>query len=162
MTASASVSTASRPSPTYRSRNAGTEFRAATSLGSGHPWSDTMREVNGLAGRRSDAPGARRPKWLLVAGVAMLVVVVLFAFLMQDDDGIVTLDLGDIPAGVSARVIDGEPVFLVRADDDVRVLLADTRHLPDDTLWWCPDEAVFVGVEPVSYTHLTLPTIYSV
>jgi hypothetical protein len=35
----------------------------------------------------------------------------------------------------------------VRDGDEVRVFLADTRHLPDDTLWWCPKEQVFVGVE---------------
>ena len=81
------------------------------------------------------------------AVTGLVVVAALFVFFTRGDDDAVTLDLDEVPEGVSPRVVGGEPVFVVRAGDELRVLLADTRHLPEDTLWWCPTERVFVGVE---------------
>lgn len=61
--------------------------------------------------------------------------------------GEVEVPLDEIPEGVSGRILSDLPVFLVRDGEEVRVFAADPRHLPEDTLWWCPVERIFIGVE---------------
>ena len=77
--------------------------------------------------------------------IPLIALVGVLVFLTRDDNA--TLSLNDLPEGVSARVLGGNPAFVVRDGSEVLVFAADTRHLPDDTLWWCPNEEVFVGAE---------------
>lgn len=58
-----------------------------------------------------------------------------------------TLRLDELPEGVTAHELGGDDVFVIRDGNDVRVFLSDARHLPDETLWWCPNEEVFIEVE---------------
>lgn len=54
------------------------------------------------------------------------------------------IPLSSIPEGVSARRIDGTPVFLEREGKSVTVYATDVHHLEGETaLWWCPTEGVF-------------------
>ena len=58
----------------------------------------------------------------------------------------------DVPAAAAAAAAaPAAPAAAAAADDD-----ADAVHVPPDVA------AEFGGYPPVSYTHLTLPTIYSV
>jgi Rieske Fe-S protein len=89
----------------------------------------------------SSAQAQRFPAWVPFATLALLAVGVVVTVALLVGRG------GDdsVPQGVSASVVDGEPVFIVRDGDDVQVFAADPRHLPDEPLWWCPNEQVFVG-----------------
>lgn len=78
-------------------------------------------------------------------GVVWLAALVIFMVLVDAPDD--TLSLSGVPQGVSARRIERRPVFVTRDGDEVRVFLPDARHLPEDTLWWCPNEHLFVDAE---------------
>lgn len=92
------------------------------------------------------AEARRFSVWLVAVAIGLIGLVGVLVVLESGDDA-ATLDLNDLPQGVSARVVSGKHVFVVRDERELRVFAADTRHLPDDTLWWCPNEEVFVGVE---------------
>jgi hypothetical protein len=102
----------------------------------------------------------RRPnRRIVVVAVAALTVIALAfgaAWFVRDErsapvrparsgpGGVVRLPLDAIPQGVSTRLVDRTPVFVVREQDRVTVFLTDTQHLPSDRmLWWCPRERVF-------------------
>jgi hypothetical protein len=87
--------------------------------------------------------GGRFLKWILAAGVVLGAVAALVLVLGRDG----SLRLDDLPQGVTAHRIDGDHVFIMRDGSEVMVFLPDARHLPDDTLWWCPSEQVFFEVE---------------
>jgi plastocyanin/nitrite reductase/ring-hydroxylating ferredoxin subunit len=107
------------------------------------------------------APSARRPMARSAAAVVAASTVVMLAigaawFLRDNDRRTPTLQLGgegassieisldSIPKGVSPRLVDGVPVFLVREQDRVRTFLTDVQHLPGErALWWCPEESLF-------------------
>lgn len=55
------------------------------------------------------------------------------------------LALDSLPEGVTAHTVEGVPLFLVRHGRDVKGLLDDAQHLPNEQLWWCPAEEVFVS-----------------
>ena len=58
----------------------------------------------------------------------------------------VAVPLKSIPKGVSARSVDGRPVFLDRQGDKVTTFVADPHHQPDGReMWYCPIEKVFVA-----------------
>src|SRR5688572_24093152 len=88
----------------------------------------------------------RLPSWLVPLAIGALGLLALVVLLDPGGDTR-TLRLDDLPRGVSARVISGEPVFVVVDGQDVDVFVPDPRHLAGDTLWWCPHEEVFVGPE---------------
>lgn len=87
--------------------------------------------------------GRRIVKWVVPVGIAIVGVAILVLVLGRDD----SLRLDDLPQGVSAHQLGGDDVFIMREGMNVRVFLSDARHLPEDTLWWCPNEQVFVEVE---------------
>lgn len=93
-----------------------------------------------------DPPGSpqerRFPVRIVTAAALTLVVVVAASVLVGSRGG---SEDSDIPQGVSARILSGEAVFIVRDGDDVQVFAADPRHLPGEPLWWCPNEQIFVG-----------------
>jgi hypothetical protein len=97
----------------------------------------------GARGRSLLLPRRRVLTWIGAVAVGVVGLSTLVLVLRGDD----ALRLDDVREGVTFRELAGEQVFFVREDDDVRVFLADARHLPDDTLWWCPNEQVFVEVE---------------
>ncbi len=107
-------------------------------------------------------PNHRRLRPAVVVVAAALTVVTLAAsaaWLVRDHSAqtrlsgrnggrTIELRIDTIPRGVSPRIIDGVPVFLVRRNDTVRTFLTDVQHLPGErTLWWCPDERVFRAPE---------------
>jgi hypothetical protein len=53
--------------------------------------------------------------------------------------------LDTIPPGVTAGVVEDRRVFFVRDGETVEVLLAAAQHLPNEGLWWCPDEQLFAS-----------------
>lgn len=53
--------------------------------------------------------------------------------------------LDGVGPGVSPGTIEDRRVFFVRDGDDVEVFLAADQHLPNEGLWWCPDEQVFAS-----------------
>ena len=58
----------------------------------------------------------------------------------------VTLPLTSVPRGISQRTVNDRPVFLNREGNRVTTFLTDVHHLPGETtLWWCPNEKVFVS-----------------
>jgi hypothetical protein len=62
--------------------------------------------------------------------------------------------LGGIPEGVTAIVVDGVSLFVVRQGESVRALLPRTTHLSDEVLWWCPSERLFISpVHGETYTE---------
>lgn len=63
----------------------------------------------------------------------------------NDGNGEVRLD--SVAEGVSVAAVRDSPVFVIRSADSVLVLYAKPQHLPDDELWWCDKEQVFVGPE---------------
>jgi hypothetical protein len=87
----------------------------------------------------------RTPTWRPFAGAALvLAAAVAVAVAVRNDDD--TLRLSRLPEGVTAHVVDGNDVFVARDGNEVRVLLPDPGRLPDDLLWWCPNEQVFIEV----------------
>jgi hypothetical protein len=104
----------------------------------------TMALVEAKTVPRRIVAGPRFFRWAVLVGIALVGVAA--AWLVLDgDDG--TLRLDDVAEGVSAHELAGEDVFIVREGNSVRVFLSDARHLPEDTLWWCPSEQIFVEVE---------------
>lgn len=103
-----------------------------------------MALVEETAVPRRSATGRRPFKWAVPLGICLVGVAVL-VLVLDGDDGALRLD--DVSEGVTAHEVGGDDVFIVRDGNDVRVFLADARHLPDDTLWWCPNEQIFVDVE---------------
>ena len=90
-------------------------------------------------------PASRRLlKWVVAGGIGLVGVAVLALALNGRDH---TLRLDELPEGVTAHKLGGDDVFIVRDGNDVRVFLSDARHLPGDTLWWCPNEQIFIEVE---------------
>lgn len=59
--------------------------------------------------------------------------------------GVWRMPLDAIPQGVTAGVVEDRQVFFVREADTVDVLLAAAQHLPNEGLWWCPDEQLFAS-----------------
>ncbi|MEX1162258.1 MAG: META domain-containing protein [Nitriliruptor sp.] len=53
--------------------------------------------------------------------------------------------LDEIERGTTSGVIEDRQVFFVRTGDEVDVFIAAAQHLPDEGLWWCPDERVFAS-----------------
>ena len=53
--------------------------------------------------------------------------------------------LDEIEQGTTPGVIEDRRVFFVRTGDEVDVFIAAAQHLPDEGLWWCPDEQVFAS-----------------
>ena len=53
--------------------------------------------------------------------------------------------LDEIEQGTTSGVIEDRQVFFVRTGDEVDVFVAAAQHLPDEGLWWCPDEQVFAS-----------------
>lgn len=91
--------------------------------------------------------GQRRwlPTRQAFAGAVLLVAAAAgVALMLRNDDG--TLRLSRLPQGVTAHVVNGKDVFVSRHGDEVRVLLPDPVRLPDDLLWWCPNEQIFIEV----------------
>lgn len=95
------------------------------------------------------APGrtsaSRRPpvKWIVAVFISLAVVAVVALDLGKDD----SLRLDDLAEGVTAHEVGGNDVFIMRDGADVRIFLPDARHLPEDTLLWCPNEQIFFEVE---------------
>lgn len=87
--------------------------------------------------------GRRSVKWIVAVVLGLAAVAALTLVLGKDD----SLRLGDLPQGVSAHQVGGNDVFIMREGADVSIFLSDARHLPEDTLWWCPNEQVFFEVE---------------
>lgn len=79
----------------------------------------------------------------VVVSVAVLtaVVVMISSFARDGDE----LGLDAVPAGVSTGRVAAQPIFLVRRGRHVRAFLAQTRHLQNEPLWWCPAEEVLLG-----------------
>lgn len=53
--------------------------------------------------------------------------------------------LGEIEQGTTSDTIEDRQVFFVRDGDDIEVFIAAAQHLPNEGLWWCPDEQVFAS-----------------
>jgi nitrite reductase/ring-hydroxylating ferredoxin subunit len=98
----------------------------------------------------------RRLRRLRRVGVALAVIVALggatTAVLRPDGRRVQTqvsagvgIAIGDIPEGVTARIVDGVSLFLVRHGEEVRAFLPRTTHLDGETLWWCPSEQLFIS-----------------
>jgi Rieske Fe-S protein len=108
----------------------------------------TVDDIAARAGRRR-----RRRRLVLATTLALTLTPALLAVttLRRDDSAEVltsadeTLSLARIPEGVSARVVDGVPLFIVRRGDHVTAFLARTNHLSGEQLWWCPAEGVFAS-----------------
>ncbi|MFA5883081.1 MAG: hypothetical protein WDA60_04450 [Acidimicrobiia bacterium] len=94
----------------------------------------------------------------VLSTAAALVLVAVFAAILirsvgtsdpadsSDSSWIVTIPLSEVPEGVSARVINGTPVFLLRRGEQVKTFLTDMHHIPGETvLVWCPKDEVFVS-----------------
>ncbi len=56
--------------------------------------------------------------------------------------------LDGIEQGTTSGVIEDRQVFFVRTGDEVDVFIAAAQHLPDEGLWWCPEERVFASRVP--------------
>jgi hypothetical protein len=90
-------------------------------------------------------PTDRSPvKWIVALVISLAAAAVVLALVLGKDD---SLRLDDLTQGVTAHEVDGNDVFITREGDDLRVFLSDARHLPEDTLWWCPNEQIFFEVE---------------
>jgi hypothetical protein len=59
--------------------------------------------------------------------------------------GVWRMPLDAIPQGVTTGVVEDRQVFFVRDGETVDVLLAAAQHLPNEGLWWCPDEQLFAS-----------------
>jgi Rieske Fe-S protein len=53
--------------------------------------------------------------------------------------------LVSIEQGTTSGTIEDRQVFFVRDGDDIEVFIAAAQHLPDEGLWWCPDEQLFAS-----------------
>lgn len=83
---------------------------------------------------------------LLVVAVAVVVAGVTFFHYLRLAPAPGSVELSSIPEGVSARRVDGTPVFIVRDDRAFTVFLTDPQHLPGEhVLWWCPSERLFAS-----------------
>jgi hypothetical protein len=104
-----------------------------------------MGDVQATAEHPEKGRVRRTPTWRILAGAALvLAAAVAVAVVVRNDDD--ALRLSRLPEGVTAHVVNGNDVFVSRHGDEVRVLLPDPVRLPDDLLWWCPNEQVFIEV----------------
>src|SRR5699024_7538485 len=55
------------------------------------------------------------------------------------------LAVDEIGQGTTSGVIEDRQVFFVRSGDEIDVFIAAAQHLPDEGLWWCPNEQVFAS-----------------
>jgi hypothetical protein len=81
-------------------------------------------------------------RWVALAAVVLIGATTACS---DDDAGRTRIALKDVPQGVSAHKLDGRSVFLARDGSDVVAFLADPRHLPGETLYWCPRERQFAS-----------------
>lgn len=107
----------------------------------------TMEEVVARAKRRS-----RRKRSALVLAALMVVggTAGLFAargpaWQRVEVNAGSAIPLDRLPEGVSARIVDGVSLFIVRHGHEVKAFVARTNHLGGEMLWWCPAEQVFAS-----------------
>jgi nitrite reductase/ring-hydroxylating ferredoxin subunit len=84
----------------------------------------------------------RRVRLIGVAAMAVVAAAVVLRVTRGPEN---RLALDSLPEGVTAHKIQGVPVFIVRHGRDVHGYLDDAQHLPNEQLWWCPAEEVFVS-----------------
>lgn len=59
--------------------------------------------------------------------------------------GTLRFRLSAVPEGVTPHVIEDRNVFFVRDGRNVDVFLSDAQHAPNEGLWWCPHDELFVS-----------------
>ncbi len=108
--------------------------------------------------------GRRRRRLAVVTGVLVVVVAITFAVLALRSDSTDKLRVGqpesrprfegndlrvplaDVPQGVSSHHLGDYRFFITRDEDTLTTFVDDARHLPGETLWWCPSERHFVAL----------------
>jgi hypothetical protein len=109
-----------------------------------------MGDVRATAEHGEKGRVRRTSTWRAFAGAVLVVAVAaVVAVVVRNDDD--TLRLSRLPQGVTAHVVDGNDVFVSRHGNEVRVLLPAPGRLPDDLLWWCPNEQVFIEVRRATF-----------
>jgi hypothetical protein len=81
--------------------------------------------------------------WRVLALVTLVVVAVTLAVVFTRPPAERTLR--SLPEGISPRSVRGVPVFVLRQGREVQVFLDRVPHLPNERLWWCLTERVFVS-----------------
>lgn len=85
------------------------------------------------------------------AAVVTLMAVATLGLVWPDRTGQVIvagrIALADVPEGMSARLINGVPVFIDRQGSRINALVARSTHLKGESIWWCPAEETFISPE---------------